>query len=113
MQLKEHILFDSLFAIYGSLLTERQNRVVCLHVRDDLSLSEIAEQLGITKQAVSDALTAARAKLSDYEEKLHLLELSQEVEKLILLIKQDDNISRDLYIQADRVSAVMKDSEEE
>lgn len=113
MQITEHVLFNDLFDIYGSLLTERQYHAVQLHVRDDLSLSETAEELGITKQAVSDALTTARTKLDDYESKLHMLQISAEIEKLVYILKQQENISRDLYIQADRLIAMIKGSEEE
>ena len=61
-----------LMDFYGPLLTEHRREVMRLYCEEDLSLAEIAEQLGITRQGVSDALKKARAQLEDYENKLGL-----------------------------------------
>ena len=61
-----------LMDFYGPLLTEHRREVMRLYCEEDLSLAEIAEQLSITRQGVSDALKKARAQLEDYEEKLGL-----------------------------------------
>ena len=61
-----------LMDFYGAMLTEHRREVVRLYCEEDLSLAEIAEQLSITRQGVSDALKKARAQLVDYEEKLGL-----------------------------------------
>ena len=61
-----------LLDFYGPLLTEHRREVLRLHCEEDLSLAEIAEQLGITRQGVSDALNKGRRQLNDYEEKLGL-----------------------------------------
>lgn len=61
-----------LMDFYGPLLTEHRREVMRLYCEEDLSLAEIAEQLGITRQGVSDALKKARAQLVDYENKLGL-----------------------------------------
>ena len=61
-----------LLDFYGPLLTEHRREVLRLYCEEDLSLSEIAEQLGISRQGVSDALNKGRKQLSDYEEKLGL-----------------------------------------
>ena len=61
-----------LMDFYGAMLTEHRREVVRLYCEEDLSLADIAEQLSITRQGVSDALKKARTQLEDYEEKLGL-----------------------------------------
>ena len=61
-----------LLDFYGPLLTAHRREVLRLYCEEDLSLAEIAEQLGITRQGVSDALNKGRRQLSDYEDKLGL-----------------------------------------
>lgn len=61
-----------LMDIYGPLLTERQLEMLDLHYNSDLSLSEISEELSISRQAAHDGLRKSRAILLEYEEKLGL-----------------------------------------
>lgn len=61
-----------LMDFYAPLLTEHRREVMRLYCEEDLSLAEIADQLQITRQGVSDAIKKARAQLEDYEEKLGL-----------------------------------------
>ena len=63
---------NCLLDFYGPLLTEHRREVLRLYCEEDLSLQEIADQLGITRQGASDALQKGRRKLLDYEEKLGL-----------------------------------------
>lgn len=63
-----------LLDFYGPLLTEHRREVMRLYCEEDLSLAEIAQQLEITRQGVSDAIQKARRQLLDYEEKLGLAE---------------------------------------
>ena len=58
-----------LFDFYGPLLTDRQQEVYQLYFHDDLSLGEIGEQLGVSRQAVYDILRRSAAIVEDYEEK--------------------------------------------
>ncbi len=55
---------------------------------DDMSLSEISEEYGISRQAVSAMLMRCRNTLNGYEEKLRLIERFQETEKLAGEIKE-------------------------
>ncbi len=77
-----------LLEFYGELLTERQRELVEFYYNDDLSLSEIAENLGITRQGVRDGLKKAEDALLSFEEKLKLFELWREREKTVALIKK-------------------------
>ena len=71
-----------LYDFYGSLLSESQNEVMALYHEDNLSLSEIAEELGQTRQAVHYTLRKAEKALGSYEEKLGLVSSYKENRKL-------------------------------
>ena len=70
--MEQRVELNYLMDFYGPLLTEHRRELMRLYCEEDLSLAEIAEQLGITRQGVSDALKKARFQLEDYEEKLGL-----------------------------------------
>ena len=59
-----------LAAFYGGLLTENQRRILSLHCEEDFSLAEIAEEVGISRQAVHESLTRASARLAGLEASL-------------------------------------------
>lgn len=63
-----------LYDLYGELLTDHQRKVFGELVNDDLSLSEIAELNGITRQGAHDLIKRCDKILEGYEAKLHLLE---------------------------------------
>lgn len=67
-----------LYDFYGGLIPAPQQRAVELYVNDDLSLSEVADILGISRQGVRDALNRATAKLREYEQRLGLLRAYRE-----------------------------------
>ncbi len=58
-----------LFDFYGELLTERQRQVYTSVVFEDYSLSEVAEELGISRQGVHDMIRRCNRTLEEYEEK--------------------------------------------
>lgn len=63
-----------LIDFYGPLLTERQRRIMELHYESDWSLAEIAEEYGVTRQAIYDILRRAGKALERYEERLQLID---------------------------------------
>ncbi|MCH5303350.1 MAG: YlxM family DNA-binding protein [Ruminococcus sp.] len=79
--MEKNIEISLLFDFYGQLLKEQQQQTVTLYYNDDLSLSEIATQLNITRQGVRDSIKRAENLLYSYEEKLGLLKRFQETEK--------------------------------
>lgn len=85
MELDKTELMNNLLDLYGGLLTENQLNVMELYYMNDLSLSEIAEELNVTRSAVHDTLKKASAMLEMYESKLGLL--VKEKEKILLLEK--------------------------
>ena len=62
-----------LYDFYGELLTERQQQVYESVVLEDYSLSEVAEDLGISRQGVHDMIKRCNRTLEDYEARLHLV----------------------------------------
>lgn len=82
-----------LYDFYGQLLTERQRQVYELYYGENLSLGEIAEEIGISRQGVHDALRSARRTLEGYEDKLALVDrflrtdaAIEEIDRQILFI---------------------------
>jgi len=63
-----------LLDFYGQLLTKRQQEVVELYFNNDLSLAEIADEFGITRQGVHDNIKRAEKTLYDLENRLGILE---------------------------------------
>ena len=63
---------NELYGFYGSLLSQRQQEILQNYYGEDFSLSEIAENLEISRNAVYDALKKAEEKLEEYEGILHL-----------------------------------------
>ena len=81
--LEQNLLYD----FYGELLTEHQQRVYEDAVYNDMSLSEIAGEQGISRQGVHDLIRRCDKILCDYESKLHLLEKFQMTKETVREIK--------------------------
>ncbi|MGI6784956.1 MAG: sigma factor-like helix-turn-helix DNA-binding protein [Aminivibrio sp.] len=65
--LSRRLFINQLYDIYGPLLTEKQREAWELHEFSDLSLSEMAEKLGASRQAVHDLITRSRDRLEELE----------------------------------------------
>ena len=72
-----------LYDFYGELLTEHQREIYEDAVYQDMSLSEIAEEHGISRQGVHDLIKRCDKLLSGYEEKLHLVERFSRIKEKI------------------------------
>ena len=68
--MKDDLQFLRLWDLYSPLLTQTQREITDLYFNYDLSLGEIAEQKGVSRQSVSDCLNKSRKQLEKYEEKL-------------------------------------------
>lgn len=83
-----------LYDFYGELLTEHQRSVYEDAVLNDLSLGEIAEQRGISRQGVHDLIRRCDRILQDYEEKLHLVarfaDAKAKIGRIVELTQTDD-----------------------
>lgn len=71
--MKDDVQFLQLWDMYSPLLTATQQEISDLYFNYDLSLGEIAEQKGVSRQSVSDCLHKCRKQLEKYEEKLGFL----------------------------------------
>ena len=77
-----------LYDFYGELLTERQQQVYESVVLEDYSLSEVAENLGISRQGVHDMIKRCNHTLEEYESRLHLVEKFLCIRKQVQKIKE-------------------------
>ena len=86
-----------LYDFYGELLTDHQRKIYEDVVYNDLSLTEIAEENGISRQGVHDLVRRCNHILQDYEDKLHL------VEKFLTIKAKVQNMNEiiDLYESTD------------
>ena len=78
---EKNLTLIMLFDIYGELLTEAQKTMFDLYYNDDLSLAEIAENTGISRQGARDSIKRAEETLLSYEKKLHLAEKIDGIQK--------------------------------
>ena len=85
--MEETFYFTMLYDFYGELLTPKQREFFESYYFDNLTLQEIADNHGISKNAVHKALTSISEKLKYYEEKLLLY---QKVEKIKNCVKDEE-----------------------
>ena len=78
-----YIYYVTLFDYYGSLLTEKQRQYFEDYYFENSSLSEISENLGISRNAVNKQIHKTIEKLEYYEEKLELYQKSEKIKKLL------------------------------
>ena len=78
-----------LLDFYGDLLTDKQRECFSLYYNEDLSLSEIAEQRGISRQGVWDNIRHAEAALREMEEKTGLIARFEQTRTSLLQIREE------------------------
>ena len=112
-----------LFDFYGETLTEKQRELFDLYYNEDLSLAEIAENYGITRQGVRDSIKRAEHALREMEEKLGLVaryggtercaeELSRQV-ALLAALNADKLHSREAEDILSRMTALLEQLRQE
>ncbi len=84
----KNLEISNLLDFYGEMLTEKQRDFLDYYYNEDLSLSEIAENEGITRQGVRDAIKRAEAQMLDMESKLGLFEKWSDLRKGLDEIKE-------------------------
>ncbi|MBE6138707.1 MAG: hypothetical protein E7173_03060 [Firmicutes bacterium] len=87
--MEENIYITQLFDYYAELLTDKQREYFSDYYIENFSLSEIAENYCVSRNAVFKQVKEAENKLKFYEEKLHLLQNSIEISKLLEQIKDE------------------------
>ena len=79
MELKDRVEIASLLTEYGALLTEKQREMLRMYTELDMSLFEVAEEYGVTRQAVRDAVRHAVNTLQNYEDKVRKIALKRDL----------------------------------
>ena len=105
-----------LLDFYGEMLTDKQRDFLDLYYNEDLSLSEIAQNEGITRQGVRDSIKRAEAQLFDMEEKLRAVKRFNELRESLGEIKEcadkiynynlEHSLSREINDNVARIKAV-------
>lgn len=85
---EKELQFGLLLDFYGELISEKRRMVIDMYFNNDYSLSEIAEQIGITRQGVLDSIKKGKEELSFFEEKLGLAKRFEENENNARLIQE-------------------------
>ena len=78
--MEERVLISLLLDFYGPLLTDKQRMSLQLHHEDDMSLGEIADAGGTSRQAVYDLLKRVEESLEKYEKKLRVLQKEESMQ---------------------------------
>lgn len=75
--------FTMLLDVYGPLLTEKQAETLEYYYNDDLSLGEISEEMGITRQGVMNCIKNSEHRLSELEESMGLVKRFTELKEIL------------------------------
>ncbi len=110
-----------LYDFYGALLTEKQREVMELYHEENFSIVEIAEELGVSKQAVHENLRKSEKILRSYEDKLGLMRSLLETRDLIesidrkidsLIIKAEEKGSDEIGSELQDIKEMISELEE-
>lgn len=102
-----------LFDFFGNLLTDRQRKYFDLYHNDDLSLSEIAEIEGITRQGVRDVLVRGENTLLDIEKKTEIIKRFNEIQRDIKTAEkyaieiQEHMVGSDISLQTNNIIEIL------
>ena len=105
---KQALLYD----FYGELLTEHQRSIYEDAVYNDMSLGEIAEQNGISRQGVHDLIKRCDRILQDYEAKLHLVERFERAKSKIQEIESLTEAESSGEVQSDCMKRIRELAEQ-
>lgn len=87
--IEKFLYLSDLFDTYGILLTEKQRLCLKMSLYEDFSLSEIAAELNISRQAVFDNIHRSEAIMKNYEEKLQIIAKKKKLKDQILNISKE------------------------
>jgi hypothetical protein len=96
------IEFVTLWDLYNGLLTPTQQEITNEYFNLDLTISEIAESKGITRQGVSECLNTCKKQLKEYEEKLghgKLISAEQRLSQRLACVDADINVWADAFLK--------------
>ena len=96
---EKNLKIGYLLDFYGDVLPERKRNILDLYYNEDFSLSEIAEDIGISRQGVRDLIKKSEEELFFFEEKLGLskkIELLQKKATDLLILAEKQNASKEI-----------------
>lgn len=116
IEIENMLEINMLLDFYSKLLTEKQEKAISMYYEENFSLNEIAEELNITKQAVSDNIKRASQNLEHYEKILGLVgkynEDSKKKEELLTLLFKLKSSSKDLNASIfNKIITIINDEE--
>lgn len=86
--MSKNLELSYLIDFYGDVLTEKQREVMEQYYNDDLSLAEIAENFGITRQGVRDSIKRGEAILLELEDKVGFARRHKEIQKRLASLEE-------------------------
>ncbi|KXT76130.1 Signal recognition particle associated protein [Streptococcus sp. DD10] len=102
MEIEKTNRMNALFEFYAALLTDKQMNYIELYYADDYSLAEIADEFGVSRQAVYDNIKRTEKILEDYEMKLHMysdyIVRSQIFDEILDNYPQDEFLKNKIHI---------------
>ena len=105
---QKNLAYSVLLDFYGPVLTEKQRVILTEYYDEDLSLAEIAENLGITRQGVRDAIKHGEAALDELEEKLgnarRHAQMQVDLDRLHELVTEVRCLNSGLYTPEPRIA---------
>lgn len=114
-EIQKDLTISLLLDFYGQMLTDKQREVIKFYYNQDLSLAEIAQHSGITRQGVRDSIKRAERQLLDFEEKLGLYkkfhQIQEGLEQIMEhadLIQEENNRLFNSEILAEQVEEIKK-----
>ncbi len=84
------LYYNNLFSIYQKLLTLKEQNIFSLYYEENLSLSEIAENLGISRSAVGNTVKTVEKKLQNYENLLQVLTKNEILKECLKEVKEKE-----------------------
>lgn len=109
---KDLVKMSMLYDLYGGMLTEKQRELFTLYYEEDLSLAEIAQNEGITRQGVRDTIVRAEEALLECEDRLRLsgrlAEIRRGAQKIAVAAYEVGEINRRSYFDT-RVDAYVRE----
>ncbi|MCQ2776474.1 MAG: DNA-binding protein [Bacilli bacterium] len=97
-EFEKMVRFNSLLLIYQELLSKTQKEILTDYFAFNLSISEIADNRGVSRAAVEDAIKKGQNKLEEFEEKLQILNKKQSLLKLVEELKTETDENKKAVI---------------
>ena len=101
--MEKRVRLNLLLDFSGALLTPHARELMRMYLEEDLSLQEIAEASGVSRQAVHDSVSRSEKQLSEYEDKLGLIKRFDEVKNSIALCRAELKTARDALKRAEEI----------